>query len=132
MDPLQLRGIARFIVTIWAAWWTFFAASDMSAAHDTTEMKLTGLALTALVFAGSAALAWHCEHVGGVLLILEGVLACAAYPLGFFHWAPSTAAFVISTLALPPIAAGIMLLECWSHERRWGHPQGPHNATPAH
>jgi hypothetical protein len=132
MDPLRMRGIARLIVTLWAVWWTFFASSAMGAAEDTTGMKLTALAVAAAIFGGSAALAWNCEHVGGALLILEGILACAAYPIGFLHGSMSTMAFVVGTLAVPPIVAGVLFVEYWWRTEHFGHTGHGHGAGQAH
>lgn len=126
MKELRMRGIARLILVAWAGWWTFYAAGDIGASGDTTETKLTALTITGIIFGGTALLAWHCEHVGGVMLILEGLLACAAGPLGFFREPGADALTILGTLALPPILVGVMLLECWWISRPAGISSGGH------
>jgi hypothetical protein len=63
------------------------------------------------IFLISAASAWKWETVGGVLLVLEGLFVAAAYPVWAHGRFPvSTIVFVLSTMALPPIAAGCLFV----------------------
>ncbi|HLV79624.1 MAG TPA: hypothetical protein VKT32_05055 [Chthonomonadaceae bacterium] len=121
MQPITLRWIARILILAWACWWTFFAvASTLFEGPDSIYVTggwhkaLLPCGLAALVFLGSALLAWRWEAAGAVLLIAEGLLVCLAYyPIGFLHGSLNTILFVLLTLATPPIVAGLLFFLSW-------------------
>ena len=113
-----MRGIARGLALIWAAWWTIFGL--LSGAGEGVRGLLANApnALPGLAFLVSAAVAWKWEAVGGGLLILEGVIVLVAYPMMTHGRFPlSTITLVLLTMALPPLVAGILFL---AHRRRAG------------
>lgn len=67
-----------------------------------------------LIFLGSAVIAWRWESMGSAILLLEGLAVGVGYPMLVAGRFPvSTTAFVLLTMALPPLAAGILFLIHW-------------------
>ena len=106
-----IRIIARLIALLWAGFWVFFGvASGMDEGMSVAGIFMHAL-LPGLVFLASMIIPWKWELWGGILLILEGLFVCAAYPL----WAQgkfplSTVVDVLLTMGLPPIVSGIIFL----------------------
>ena len=98
---------ARAIAVAWAGWWTFFTVAE--AIHEPLEALVTHGWMVLLMW-GAIALAWKYPAAGGVVLIAEGLFVVSCFLVG---WLPSRSGyvgFVILTLAVPPILAGLMLL----------------------
>lgn len=106
-----LRRVARGVVVLWAAWWTFFVWASVIFEGVTSNGMLAALLVSALL-GGSAAIAWRWERGGGVLLTVEGLLVLLGYPQAFSHLPPLTITFVLLTFALPPLLAGTLCLAC--------------------
>jgi hypothetical protein len=106
-----LRVGALALALVWAGWWTFFGiASGLSEGMNPIGV-LAHATLPGLIFCASVAVAWWRESIGGIVLVLEGLVALIAYPLMTHHNFPlSTIAFVILTMALPPLAVGFLLI----------------------
>ena len=71
------------------------------------------------IFILSTLVAWRWSAIGGVLLLLEGTVALG-FILRAFLWGRFTASTLMLmclTLALPPLAAGILLILCWQKSR---------------
>lgn len=103
------RLIARTLALLWAAHWSFFAvASEMAEPVDPAQKAFVCLLAIGLTF-GSALLPWLSVRIGGVVLLLEGVALCLLNAM-FFHNPPATQVFLLLTLALPPLACGLLLL----------------------
>lgn len=66
------------------------------------------------VFAISALIAWRREEIGGLILMLEGIIAFGfigrAYLLGTLP--PATVVLMSLTLSFPPLAAGSLFFTC--------------------
>ena len=106
-----MRHIARILALIWAGWWTFFGLASGLAEGVSPAGVLAHAALPGLAFLAGAAVAWRWETVGVVLLILEGLSVLVAYPImTCAHFPLATIVFVLLTMALPPIAAGLLFL----------------------
>ena len=114
MDTNKLRWLARIIVVVWAGFWTFFAvASAMGPQGVSRSGTLWPVATALLIFVGTAVLAWRWETPAAILLLVEGLFVCSAYATGYYHARyVSQAVFVLSTLALPPVVAALLLLVC--------------------
>ncbi len=64
-----------------------------------------------VIFLITVFIAWRYQHIGTVILLIEGIAIAIAYPLLFGSRFPvSTVLYVEATLALPPFLAGILLL----------------------
>jgi hypothetical protein len=107
---MRIKYPAIVLALIWAGWWTFFCiASAISEGSD----SLAGWIHTApgFIFLLTAVIAWRWEMVGGILLIVEAVGGMAFFGIWPFGSDSMMASlFLLLTLALPPLAAGIMLL----------------------
>jgi hypothetical protein len=81
-----------------------------------------GVALNALrpglVFVAIALIACFWPRLGGVLLILTGFVLAAWYAIYFGQMPTNTKLFVLSTIALPPLMCGLILL--WPSASRTG------------
>jgi hypothetical protein len=110
MNSSRCRRIARALTVLWAGWWTYFAlAVGFSEASRPWQLGPYPLAATGL-FLGSALIAWRFEAVGRWLLLLEALAVLIGYPLmSAGQFSPATVAFMLATLALPPLLAAILL-----------------------
>jgi hypothetical protein len=101
----RILGLA--VAVVWGGFWTWFGLVS----GITEKMTALGVLLHALVpgglFLASVAVAWRWERPGAYLLLLEALLIAVVYPmLSGGRWLP----FVLPTMALPPLVAGILLL----------------------
>ncbi|MDZ7269537.1 MAG: hypothetical protein ONB48_19145 [candidate division KSB1 bacterium] len=112
------RTVARCLTVLWAGWWVLLGLSSGFSAGVPPAKVLLHLAIPGLIFLLTAAIAWRWEHLGARLLLWEGVLIFAFYPI--ITWGATTLAgalLVIFTMALPPLLAGILLRENWHRAR---------------
>ena len=95
--------LARIVALIWAGWWTLFGLlSGIGEGLDVLGV-IMHLTVPGLIFLAAALVAWRWEVAGGILLVVEGVLALFYFP---FAREP----FGLLTLALPPVIAGVLFL----------------------
>lgn len=107
----SVRWIARAVIVAWAGWWTFFAAASSASAPGKWLDAVLVTLLAAVVFLGSALVAWRHEFAGGSLLVAEGLFFGSLYQVGFFHArSPGAMALVLLTLALPPLVCGLVFI----------------------
>lgn len=108
-----LRWTARLLSAAWAGWAAWFGMSIFIE----QGISGTGLAFVAFhcaVYLVSAAVPWFWEPAGGALLIFEGLMVGIGYPImGDGVFPLSKVLFVVSTIALPPLAAGALFLAAW-------------------
>lgn len=111
MAPLSLRMSALVLVALFTAFWLWFGiASAFSEDLGTMNWILHALMPGGILLATLVvALQW--EAIGGALLLVEGLIVAVGYPLTFGRRFPiTTSVMMLLTLALPLLAAGIMLL----------------------
>jgi len=67
------------------------------------------------IFILSTLLAWRWEGIGGALLVLEGLVALGFVVRASIRGTFSTSTFTLTclTLALPPLAAGMLFVVRW-------------------
>lgn len=120
LDPSTtrlLRSLARAIALLWAAWWTFFVWATVASEGFLWPGPAVAAALGVL-FLGSALLAWRWQHIGGLLLTVEGLLVVIGYPQMMAGVPSATVTTVLLTLALPPLVAGALCLACRERSTR--------------
>ena len=115
-----LRRLARrrwtptAITGLWAAWWSFFLiASASSESHEGLGAGVWVFNVAAPMFvfwfAFMATILWR--KAATALLLVVGLFVLIGYPIQsgpqFGFW---TTAFVMATLGLPPLMAGLLLL----------------------
>jgi hypothetical protein len=105
------RYLARAIALAWGGFWVFFGVASGIGEKMNTEGIFMHALLPGLVFLASVVIPWIWEKPGGVLLILEGLFVCVAYPMMFYpRFHISTVIYVLLTMGFPPIVSGIIFL----------------------
>jgi hypothetical protein len=108
----------RILSVAWAGFWLWYGVAW--AIHE--RLPWQGIALNALrpglIFVAIVAIAWFWPRLGGVLLVLSGFVLAAWYGIYFGHMPTSTKLFALSTIALPPLVCGLILL--WHRASRTG------------
>jgi hypothetical protein len=109
-----MRFLARLICGLWAGFWIFFAfassASDFNSRGEVSPGSLLiPLALTSTLLL-LALTAWRWVKIGRIALPAAGLAILIAYPLVPGGLSLQTKAFVMATLGLPPLAAGVLLI----------------------
>ena len=107
MDIRRLRWIARGLALLWCGFWTWFSLAEL--ASDRSGLSHLPMVLLMVVNLWAA---WKWEVAGGIILALEGLAILIAYPLMASHFPLATILFVLATLALPPLLAGILFILC--------------------
>jgi hypothetical protein len=112
-----MRWIGRIVAIGWAGWWSFFGVASFLS-EPFSANALIVIIVFCLIFAFSAAIPWFWEPVGSFVLLIEGGLVMIVYPLVTWGHMPfTTIAFVLVTMALPPVIAGVLLLLSWRRSR---------------
>jgi hypothetical protein len=113
--PLKhIRTIAHSLMILWVSWWIFFGFSSSLSAGISPASVLLHAAFPGFIFLLTAIVAWWFEEIGGKLLIFEGLFILVVFPAiaaGAISFGGIL--FVILTMALPPILAGILLRTNW-------------------
>jgi peptidoglycan/LPS O-acetylase OafA/YrhL len=105
---IRLRLAAGVLLAVWAGFWAFFAYAQFPPAAIAVGV---GVVLFVVPL-----LAWRWREPGGALLVLEGLglLGFVTRFLGRGDWT----AFLVLTLVLPPLAAGMLLLATDASHRK--------------
>lgn len=110
----HIRTIAHSLMILWVSWWIFFGFSSGFSKGMTPAGVLLHAALPGLIFLLTAIIAWRWEEFGGKLLIYEGLLILVIFPaIAAGALSFGGILFVILTMALPPLFAGILLRMKW-------------------
>ncbi len=108
MSPLRLSAVIT--LALWAAWWLFFAVASSVSEHGGHWKDAFGIyTLVLLLLIGVPTVAWRRPGLGAWLLLAES-LFLFWFVLFFAHNPLNTTLFLVLTLALPPLAAGVLLL----------------------
>ncbi len=111
---MYVRRIAHALMILWTSWWIFFGFSSGLSEGMTPSGVLLHGALPGLIFLITTIIVWRWETFGGKLLLYEGVLILAIFPaIAAGSISFSGILFVILTMALPPLLAGILLRTNW-------------------
>jgi hypothetical protein len=113
------RLAAGALIIVTTIFWLWFGIGSAAVEGSGLLNWIIHILLPGLLFMLSGLIAWRWGGMGGALLVIEGLVA-----LGFIVYAWLEARFVTSglilmclTLALPPLAAGILFLVCWQQAR---------------
>ena len=111
-DRLVVYG-ARLIAILWVAFWTWFALTSSLVKEGSATNVFMQVAVPGTFFAFILFLAWRTEVLAGLLLLVMGVFIAMAFLLASDHLPVNALVFVVSAMALPPLAAGTMFLLDW-------------------
>jgi len=114
------RSMARILMIIAIVFWLWFrigSAYDVEGAGPLNW--LMHILVPGGIFILSTLVAWRWEGIGGVLLVLEGLVALGFIVRAFLggRFTTSTLTLMCLTLGLPPLAAGILFLLCRQKSR---------------
>jgi hypothetical protein len=104
------RHSARVLSTVWATWWTFFALFSGAGEGFKGLLHNAPNALPEVFFVASVIISWKKELIGGIALLL-----CAFFAFFFFHIGSNL--FMLVTLILPPVLAGILFIVSWKNSK---------------
>jgi len=101
---------ARALALLWAGFWTFFFVVESWSWHTPMGIALLWVSL-GVFFILLALVPWRWELVGGLLLLVVGVSAGAAYLIWSSPRLPVPSRSLTTLVASgPPIAAGLLLV----------------------
>jgi hypothetical protein len=116
-----LNFLARVISGLWAGFWIFFAVGTAASDFNRGGQPSLGGIIFPLLFVAALLLlaftAWRWVKIGRIALPLAGLAVMIGYPLAVDHFHISTKLFVMMTLGLPPLSAGVLLIAAWRIER---------------
>ena len=110
----RIRFIARLVILIWVGFWGFFlVGSLLSESFQTTDF--IPMAIYLLFFVIPVFIAWRWEKIGGILFLLEGLIALIGYPFLAMGASYSILEVLIYflTIAFPPLIAGLLFFIYW-------------------
>lgn len=123
----QCRG-AWILMIIAIVFWLWFGIGSAIVEDDGWFNWLMHILIPGGIFILSAGIAWRWERIGGVVLIVEGIIA-----IGFLGAAltggrsnPDALFLMLLTLALPPLLAGVLLLVCTKRGKSARDPRQEH------
>ena len=106
----MLLWLARILAVLWAGFWLWFGVG--SALHE--RLPWDGVLLYALrpglIFVAILLYAWLWPRTGGVLLVLTGFVLAGWYAVYYGDKPAAMKVFVLSTIGLPPLVSGLLLL----------------------
>ena len=106
------QPLAWTLIAFTTTFWLWFGTASAIAERLGVINALLHLLLPGGGFLLIAAIVWRWRRLGAILLIVAGLAIAVAYPLTAGRRFPaSTIVMVILTMAMPPVAAGALLLE---------------------
>jgi hypothetical protein len=119
MQAVYFERIAWTLTLAMVAFWLWFGVASGITEHLGAGNFVAHLLVPGGVFAGVAAVAWRWRVAGAILMIAVGGAIFIGYPIVFGEFYPtSTIVFVLLSMAAPPVAAGVLLLEARRLPRR--------------
>jgi hypothetical protein len=111
----------RILTAVWAAFWTWFGlASGIGEKLSPAGIFMHTL-IPGLIFCAFLPVAWKWPTAGGILMLAVAALVAAGYPSLMFRHRPvrwDWYIFILLTMALPPLATGVLLLAgTWRNAR---------------
>lgn len=115
--------LARLLSVAWAGFWFWFGVAWAVHEHLPWYRVLASTFRPGFIFVAIALAGWFWPRAGGVFLVLTGFGLASWYAINFGHAPTNTKLFVLSTWALPPLLAGLLLLvrgvrEAKNHDSR--------------
>ncbi|RJP72928.1 MAG: hypothetical protein C4524_15440 [Candidatus Zixiibacteriota bacterium] len=95
-------------MAVWFGFWAWFGIA--SGIGEGGSNLIFHLIFPVLVFALPVAVVWKWEFAGALLLTALGLVIAVGYPFMFHNLLPWVIVTTDLMLALPPLAAGILLL----------------------
>jgi hypothetical protein len=111
MRSNRLRRVALIVIIPSILFWLWFGIASAAGEKLGPMNWVAHLAVPGGVLLLSAVLAWRWGRAGGALLVLEGLIVAVGYPIMVAGRFPlSTVALVLLTMALPPLASGVLFI----------------------
>lgn len=113
------RPTAWILMMIAIVFWLWFGIGSAYVERAGLVNWLMHILVPGGIFMLTALVTWRWQGIGGTLLVLEGIAALGFIVRAFLwgRFTASTLTLMCLTLALPPLAAGILFLLCWQKSR---------------
>ena len=118
MRAVYFERLAWILLAMLIAFWLWFGLASALSEKLGWQNLVWHLLLPGGAFAAIAAIAWRSRFIGGILLIAAGALIVLLYSFAGGRFRPSTLILLLLTLAAPPIAAGVLLVESTRYPQR--------------
>ncbi len=119
MRAVHLERIAWALTIGVVAFWLWFGLASAVSERLGSANFVAHILVPGGVLALIAAIAWRWRVAGAILMIAAGGTIFVGYPMVFGEFFPtSTIVVVLLSLAAPPVAAGVLLLEARHLARR--------------
>jgi hypothetical protein len=120
--PKWFRNIAGTIIVISGGYWSFHGLTSGLSVGLGFGGILFHTAVPGLIFLFSAAVAWCWKVIGGVMLVIEGLVAFFIYSAYLSEWGISPDSIfvmlrLVLTTALPPLVSGCLFILSWRKSR---------------
>lgn len=120
---LWLLWLVRALTVIWAGFWLWFGVASAVLERQPWHGVVLYALRPGLMFVAIVVIAWLWPRPGGVVLIVTSFLLAAWYGIYYGDKPTALKVFVLATIALPPLLAGLILL--------WFSP-GTRRGVPSH
>jgi len=113
------RPAAGVLIVIAIICWVWFGIGSAYVEASGLLNWVMHILVPGVLFMVSGLIAWRWEGIGGALLVLEGLVALGSIVYAFLEARFVASGLILTclTLALPPLAAGILLLISWQRGR---------------
>ena len=108
-----IRIIAGVVSLLWAAFWIFYGLFSglPEGGGFSGFLYHAPNALPGIIMLISAAIAWRCATVGGVILCVESLLIVVGYPLlSHSKTHITTIIYIILGMGIPPMFSGLLFI----------------------
>ena len=127
--PQWPRNIAMTVILISAGYWSFHGLTSGLRMGLGVGGILVHTAVPGLIFLFSAAVAWCWRVIGGVVLVIEGLLAFFMYCAYLSQWGINLDSIfvmlgLVLTTALPPFVSGCLFIFSWWKSKALERPRG--------
>ena len=108
------RSMARILMIIAIVFWLWFGIGSAYVERAGPVNGLMHILVPGGIFMLTAPVGWRWERIGGALFVSEGIVALGFIVRAFLwgRFTASTLTLMCLTLAIPPLAAGILFLLC--------------------
>lgn len=114
----KVRWVALGLALAWSLFWTLFGLLSGIGEGIGFIGTVIHAAVPGLIFLFAVVISWRWTIVGSILLLIEGLIVLIGYPvMTFDRISIATIIFILFTMALPPLVAGVLLVLHWQKSK---------------